>query len=69
MCAADDGCLMKNRSKSWTRCVRERAQKLGLGLDDTTLRAITQEIKRLADVKTLSLSEVDDLLMEAAAKV
>lgn len=57
-----------HRLTGWNS-VRERAQKLGLGLDDTTLRAITQEIKRLADVKTLSLSEVDDLLMEAAAKV
>ncbi|MBZ0289340.1 MAG: homocitrate synthase [Anaerolineae bacterium] len=57
-----------HRLTGWNS-VRERALKLGLGLDDTTLRAITQEIKRLADVKTLSLSEVDDLLMEAAAKV
>jgi homocitrate synthase len=57
-----------HRLTGWNS-VRERAQKLGLGLDDTALREITQEIKRLADVKTLSLSEVDNLLMEAAAKV
>ncbi|MEO8608360.1 MAG: homocitrate synthase [Chloroflexota bacterium] len=57
-----------HRLTGWNS-IRERSQKLGLGLDDTTLREITQEIKRLADVKSLSLSEVDDLLMEAAAKV
>ena len=57
-----------HRLTGWNS-IRERSQKLGLGLDDSTLREITQEIKRLADVKSLSLSEVDDLLMEAAAKV
>lgn len=57
-----------HRLTGWNS-IRERAQKLGLGLDDSTLREITQEIKRLADVKSLSLNEVDELLMEAAAKV
>jgi homocitrate synthase len=57
-----------HRLTGWNS-IRERSQKLGLGLDDSTLREITQEIKRLADVKSLSLSEVDNLLMEAAAKV
>jgi homocitrate synthase len=54
-----------HRLTGWN-AVRERAERLGLGLDDATLRNITQEIKRLADTKTLSLIEVDELLMEAA---
>jgi homocitrate synthase len=57
-----------HRLTGWNS-IRQRAQKLGLGLDDSTLRKITQEIKRLADVKSLSLNEVDELLMEAAAKI
>jgi homocitrate synthase len=57
-----------HRLTGWNS-IRERAQKLGLGLDDSTLREITQEIKRLADVKSLSLNEVDNLLLEAAANV
>jgi homocitrate synthase len=57
-----------HRLTGWNS-IRQRAQKLGLGLNDSTLREITQEIKRLADVKSLSLNEVDELLMEAAAKV
>ena len=54
-----------HRLTGWN-AIRERAERLGLGLDDATLRDITQEIKRLADTKTLSLTEVDELLMEAA---
>lgn len=57
-----------HRLTGWNS-IRERAQKLGLGLDDSTLREITQEIKRLADVKSLSLNQIDELLMEAAANV
>jgi homocitrate synthase len=54
-----------HRLTGWNS-IRERAISLGLGLDDSTLREITQEIKRLADVKSLSLNEVDALLLEAA---
>jgi len=57
-----------HRLTGWN-AIRERALKLGLCLEDSTLREVTQEIKRLADVKTLSLNEVDELLVEAAAKV
>jgi hypothetical protein len=46
--------------------VRQRSLKLGLTLDDSTLRAITQDVKRRADVQPLSLPEVDQLLREAA---
>ncbi len=46
--------------------IRDRAQALGLSLDETTIRAITADIKRRADTRTLTLSEVDALLMEAA---
>ncbi len=46
--------------------IRDRAQALGLSLDETTIRAITADIKRRADTKSLTLSEVDALLLEAA---
>lgn len=46
--------------------VRDRARLLGLNLDDATLRSITQTIKSQADQRTLSLSQIDSMLMEAA---
>ncbi|QPC81648.1 homocitrate synthase [Phototrophicus methaneseepsis] len=46
--------------------VRNRAQSLGLNLDDQTLRAITQTIKQQADDNALTPQEIDDLLMEAS---
>jgi homocitrate synthase len=57
-----------HRLTGWN-AIRERAQKLGLQLDDTTLREVTQTVKRLADDRPLALDEVDDLLMEAANAV
>jgi homocitrate synthase len=57
-----------HRLTGWN-AIRERAQKLGLQLDDTTLREVTQTVKRLADDRPLALDEVDDLLMEAAGVV
>ncbi|NLX08792.1 MAG: homocitrate synthase [Chloroflexi bacterium] len=46
--------------------VRERALVLGLDLDEATLRALTQDIKRQADVRPLALDEIDLLLHGAA---
>lgn len=57
-----------HRLTGWNS-IKERAQKLGLQLDDTTLREVTQTVKRLADDRPLALNEVDDLLMEAANAV
>ncbi len=54
-----------HRLTGWN-AVRQRAITLGLNLDDTTLRAITQDVKRRADVQPLSLPEVDQLLRDAA---
>lgn len=54
-----------HRLTGWN-AVRQRAQSLGLNLDDATLRAITQDVKRRADVQPLNLHEVDQLLMTAA---
>jgi homocitrate synthase len=57
-----------HRLTGWNS-IKERALRLGLQLDDTTLREITQTVKRLADNRPLALNEVDDLLMEAARVV
>jgi homocitrate synthase len=54
-----------HRLTGWN-AMRQRAITLGLTLDDVTLRAITQDVKRRADVQPLTLPEVDQLLMQAA---
>ncbi|MDL1900256.1 homocitrate synthase [Anaerolineae bacterium CFX9] len=46
--------------------LKDRAQSLGLALDDDTVRRVTQTVKHLADAAPLSLSQVDALLREAA---
>jgi homocitrate synthase len=48
--------------------IRDRANSLGLELDDTTLRAITQTIKARADAQPLSLAEIDELLLGATVQ-
>ncbi len=58
---------MGHRLTGWNT-VRDRAQKLGLVLDDTTLKSITQTIKQQADTRPLALAEIDSLLYEAAAQ-
>lgn len=55
-----------HRLTGWN-AVRQRALTLGLNLDDSTLRAITQDVKQRADVHPLALHEVDRMLREAAA--
>ncbi len=55
-----------HRLTGWN-AIRERSRALGLNLDDTTLKAITQDVKRRADVQPLNLDEIDGLLRAAAS--
>lgn len=54
-----------HRLTGWNS-IRDRAVSLGLSLQDDVVRDVTRSIKRQADVRPLSLAEVDALLMEAA---
>lgn len=56
-----------HRLTGWN-AIRDRALALGLSLDDATLRTITQDVKRRADVHPLTLAEVDHLLRSAAER-
>jgi homocitrate synthase len=56
-----------HRLTGWNS-IRDRAQTLGLSLDDDTVRDITRTIKQKADVAPLSLQEVDALLHSAAGQ-
>jgi homocitrate synthase len=53
-----------HRLTGWN-AIRNRADQLGLRLSDERIKMITEEIKRLADERTLTLDEVDRLLTEA----
>ncbi len=55
-----------HRLMGWNS-LRQRAQTLGLALDDTTLRALTLTVKEMADTRSLSVQEVDAILHEAAS--
>jgi len=46
--------------------IRERAQSLGLSLDESTLRTLTTTIKTRADDTPMTTPEIDALLTEAA---
>jgi homocitrate synthase len=54
-----------HRLTGWN-AIRERSLALGLQLNESILRDVTQTVKQRADVKALTLHEVDALLMEAA---
>jgi homocitrate synthase len=54
-----------HRLTGWN-AIRERSLVLGLELNENVLRAVTQTVKQRADVKALTLSEVDALLIEVA---
>jgi homocitrate synthase len=58
---------MGHRLTGWNT-IRDRAQTLGLALDDDTIRAVTQDVKQKADTKPLLLDEIDALLMAAAER-
>jgi homocitrate synthase len=55
-----------HRLTGWN-AVRDRAETLGLHLDEDTLRALTHTIKQRADTHPLTLAEIDALLRDAAA--
>lgn len=48
--------------------IRDRAHRLGLSLDDGTLRDITRQIKAQADVAAMNTGEIDALLMRAGGE-
>jgi homocitrate synthase len=54
-----------HRLTGWN-ALRERALVLGLNLDERTLRAVTQDVKRRADTQPLAIDEIDHLLQIAA---
>jgi homocitrate synthase len=55
---------MGHRLMGWNT-VKARALKLGLTLDDETLREITRQIKAKADTQTVELAEIDAMLRAA----
>jgi homocitrate synthase len=57
-----------HRLTGWNT-IRDRALKLGLSLDDSTLKAVTQTVKQRADSRPLALAEIDHLLYQAAEQV
>lgn len=57
--------VIGHRLTGWNG-VRNRAENLGLDLDETTLRGITAMIKARADEEPMSSNEIDTLLLEAA---
>jgi homocitrate synthase len=57
-----------HRLTGWN-AIKNRAEQLGLALDDARIKAITEHIKALADEKPLSLDDVDALLRRWASNV
>lgn len=54
--------LMGHKLTGWNT-IRNRAEELGLSLDNATIRSITQLIKMRADTTTVTLNEIDELLL------
>jgi homocitrate synthase len=50
-----------HRLTGWN-AIKNRADQLGLQLDDAHIKSITAHIKALADEKQLSLDDIDGLL-------
>jgi homocitrate synthase len=50
-----------HRLTGWN-AIKNRADQLGLGLDDDAVKTVTAHIKTLADEKPISLTDVDSLL-------
>ncbi len=50
-----------HRLTGWN-AIKNRAEQLGLTLDDTQIKIVTEHIKALADEKPISLTDVDALL-------
>jgi homocitrate synthase len=57
--------VLGHRLMGWN-ALRNRAIRLGLNLDDQTIRSLSDDIKRRADIRPLALEEVDHMLREAA---
>jgi homocitrate synthase len=56
---------MGHKLMGWNT-LKIRAEALGLAMSDSLLKELTQEVKRRADVRALTIGEVDALLTEAA---
>jgi homocitrate synthase len=56
-----------HRLTGWN-AVKNRVQQLGLELSDEAIKTVTQQIKKLADIKPLGVEEVDTLLRNHHAK-
>jgi homocitrate synthase len=50
-----------HRLTGWN-AIKDRAEQLGLPLSDKQIKLVTTEIKALADIKPIDLSDVDELL-------
>ena len=57
-----------SRLTGWN-AIRNRADQLGLTLSDDQVKAITEDIKRLADERAITLDEVDRLLNDAHQRI
>lgn len=60
--------VIGHRLTGWN-ALRDRAQTLGLDLDDDTIKAVTRAVKERADAHPLNRDEVDAMLYAAAAVV
>jgi homocitrate synthase len=49
--------------------VKHRADQLNLGLTDDQIKEVSTQIKKLADIKTQSLDDVDSILQEFTEKI
>ena len=50
-----------HRLTGWN-AIKDRAQQLNIELNDDQIKEITAVVKRLSDLRSLSLTDVDDLL-------
>ena len=57
-----------HRLTGWN-AVKNRVQQLGISLSDADVKLVTAQIKELADIKPLSVEEVDTLLRGFHEKV
>ncbi|KAJ1549897.1 hypothetical protein HK405_001971, partial [Cladochytrium tenue] len=54
-----------HRLTGWN-AIKSRADELAVGLSDDQIKAVTHQIKLLADAKPLDVEDVDTLLRQAA---
>lgn len=58
--------MVEHRLVGW-HAVKQRAEQLNMAMSDAEYKAITSQIKALADRKKISLEDVDDLLRQAVS--